>query len=62
MTKDNAIKVYNKLEVSLWKLNNFFRNTCTTAEYEKEVDEFLKAGYKLQRLVEKKFYDNGKAI
>ena len=62
MTRENAIKVYNKLEVQLFELDNFFHNTGTMAEYEAEVREFLAAGRRLERLVEKKFYDDGKAI
>ena len=62
MTKEQAIKIYNKLEVGLWELNNFFRNTGTIEAHENEVQEFLSAGHKLQRLIEKKFYDNGKAV
>lgn len=62
MTKDNAVKVYNKLEVLLFDLDNLFYNTGTAAEFPNEARAFIMAGRELERKVETKFYNDGKEI
>ena len=62
MTVDQAIKIYNTLEVGLWEFGNLCDNTGASLEYGDEVRAFLKAGRVLQQKVETKFSKDGKAI
>lgn len=53
MTREQKIKIYNKLVNFLFEVDCFFSNTGARNEYRKEIDEFERAGVKLRQAIEK---------
>lgn len=54
MTREQNIKIYNKLVNFLFEVDCFFSNTGARYEYGEEIREFEKAGVKLRQAIEKK--------